>query len=206
MWRKIFLFILFIFIILILIPLFLIKGVIPGKKEQHLVLNIYDHRRDKIIRMELEDYIRGVLAAEMPALYHQEALKAQAVAARTYALKQLPGYGGSGSRKYKGADLSTDFTDCQAYLSEAGMKERWGFYSFYYWSRINRAVEDTKGQVLLYNNKLIDAVYHANSGGITENAVYVWGKEVPYLQSVESPYDKDKERNYHSVFLLKRVN
>ena len=205
MWRKIILFILCIFIILILIPLFLIKGVIPGRKEQVLLLNIYDHKRDEIITIELEDYLRGVLAAEMPALYHQEALKAQAVAARTYALKQIPKFGGQGSRKYTGADLSTDFADCQAYLSESEMKERWGFLAFfYYWSRINRAVEDTRGQVLLYNNQLIDAVYHANSGGLTENAVYVWGKEVPYLQSVESPYDKEKETSYQSVFSIKR--
>lgn len=151
--------------------------------------------------MELDDYLRGVLAAEMPALYHQEALKAQAVAARTYTLKQLPRYGGSGSQKYKGADVSTDFADCQAFLSENEMREKWGFVSFfYYWARINRAVEETRGQILLYNGKIIDAVYHANSGGMTEDARYVWGSDTAYLKSIESPFDVENEKSFKSTF------
>ncbi len=151
--------------------------------------------------MELDDYLRGVLAAEMPALYHQEALKAQAVAARTYTLKQLPRYGGAGSQKYKGADLSTDFTDCQAFLSEKEMKEKWGFVAFfYYWARVNRAVEETRGQILLYDGKMIDAVYHANSGGITEDALYVWGRDTTYLKSIKSPYDSENDKSFKSTF------
>lgn len=203
MWREVLVFFLFIFIILILLPV-LLAGDIFRQAEQKrgvLLLKVYDHQRGELVKMELEEYLRGVLAAEMPASYHMEALKAQAVAARTYTLKQLPRYGGPGSRKYPGADLSTDYTDCQAFLTEAGMKEKWGFLSFfYYWYRINKAVESTEGQVMLYDGKLIDAVYHANAGGKTEDALYVWGWSFPYLRSVESPHDREKERNYLSTY------
>ena len=200
MWPKALIFFIFIFLILILLPVLLV-GDFFRQEEQALVLKVYDHYRGQIVNMELEEYLRGVLAAEMPALYHMEALKAQAVAARTYALKQLPRYGGQGSRKYPGAELSTDYTDCQAYLSEAGMKEKWGFFSYFYnWYRINKAVEATKGEVMLYNGNLIDAVYHANAGGRTEAAVYVWGWDLPYLKSIESPHDQENTRAYYSSY------
>lgn len=203
MWRKALVFFLFIFIILILIPVFLVGNIF--RREDHqgevLLLKIYDHYRGEMVTMELEEYLRGVLAAEMPALYHMEALKAQAVAARTYALKQLPRYGGPGSRKYPGAELSTDYTDCQDFLTEARMKEKWGFVSYFYnWYRINKAVESTERQVMLYNGQLIDAVYHANAGGQTEDSVYVWGWELPYLRSTESPHDQENERSYLSKY------
>lgn len=199
MWRKVLILSLFVFIILILLPA-LLTGVLFQRGEQKrevLLLKLYDHQRGEIMNIELEEYLRGVVAAEMPALYHMEALKAQAVVARTYTLKQLPRYGGPGSRKYPGADLSTDYTECQAFLTEAGMKEKWGsLFYFYYWYRINKAVESTRGQVMLYDGKLVDAVYHANAGGKTEDSLYVWGWDIPYLRSVESPYDREKERNY----------
>ncbi|MFW5986551.1 MAG: SpoIID/LytB domain-containing protein, partial [Halanaerobiales bacterium] len=183
MRRKIGIYLLIIFIILILVPLLLVKE----QDDEKIVLRVYNHQLDKIVEMELNQYLRGVLAAEMPARYHPEALKAQAVAARTYTLKQLPRYGGSRNSAYKGADVSTDYRECQAYFSEREMKDRWGFIPFfYYWSRINTAVEETAKQVLVYDGKLIDAVYHANSGGRTENAEYVWGRNTPYLKSVES--------------------
>lgn len=200
LWGKTALFLLLIFLILILIPVLLVNGLFWQNDSQELLLKVYNHNTNKMVTMELEEYLRGVLAAEMPAIYHMEALKAQAVAARTYTLKQLPRFGGLGSQKYQGADLSTDFTDCQAYLSETEMKDKWGFISFfYYWARINRAVEETKGQVLLYNGQFIDAVYHANSGGMTEDAEYVWGWDTPYLKSIESPYDSENEKSYKSV-------
>ncbi|MFW6016324.1 MAG: SpoIID/LytB domain-containing protein, partial [bacterium] len=142
-------------------------------------------------------YLKGVVAAEMPARYHMEALKAQAVAARTYTLKQLPAYGGRGSKNHPEADISTDFRYNQAWLSEEEMKEKWGFLSFFYfWLRISRSVEETAGRVIVYENKIIDAVYHSNSGGRTEDASSVWGEKIPYLISVDSPYDKENERNY----------
>lgn len=201
LWKKTTIYLLFVFIILIIIPLLLVRGLFWQKDDNQIILQVYNHRQKKIIKMELGKYLRGVLAAEMPAVYHPEALKAQAVAARTYTLKQLPQYGGDGSQKYKGADISTDHLDSQAYFSEKEMKKRWGFISFfYYWARINKAVEETGNEVLLYNGKLIDAVYHANSGGKTEDAKYVWGTSTPYLKSVDSPYDKLQDKNYKASF------
>lgn len=202
MWGKTAYLLLFIFVILIVLPVVLIKGILWKEKEAAIILKVYHHHQDKIVLLELEDYLRGVVAAEMPAKYHPQALKAQAVAARTYTLQKLPAYGGTGSQAYPGADLSTDFRYCQAWLSQKEMKARWGFVAFfYYWARINNAVEETKGEVLSYQGDLIEAVYHANSGGYTENARDVWGGEKPYLISVESPYDQES-KNYQSTFYI----
>ncbi|MFP4016536.1 MAG: stage II sporulation protein D, partial [Halanaerobiales bacterium] len=202
MWGKTWLLLLIIFIVIIIVPIFFVQEFFWGNNSE-TILKVYNHKTKSMEQIELEEYIRGVLAAEMPALYHHESLKAQAVAARTYTLKQLPEFGGTGSRKYAGADVSTDYTDCQAYLTENEMKEKWGFISyFYYWFRINNAVEETRGEVLLYNNRLIDAVYHANSGGKTEAAEYVWGNNVSYLKSITSPYDKDGHKNYSQIIVF----
>jgi stage II sporulation protein D len=191
LFGKSFYFISFIFLIIIILPLILIKGFFffNGNEadESPLIVNVYNHRENKIISMELSAYLKGVLAAEMPAVYNIEALKAQAVTARTYTLKHID-------------KLSTDYHYSQAWYSEEDMKGKWGFILFfYYWSRISNAVEGTKGEILVYNGELIDAVYHANSGGLTEDAKNVWGKEVPYLKSVPSIYDIEKENNYESI-------
>lgn len=200
--KKIYLsFILIIFLIIIVLPVLIIQGNLwPGKKS-NVILKVYNHREQKVVKMELNEYLRGVLAGEMPALYHLEALKAQAVAARTYTLKQLPAYGGPGCKEYPGADISTDYRYSQAWLSEDDMKKKWGFLSFfYYWAKINRAVEETRDEIMVYNGEIIDAVYHANSGGRTEDAVSVWGRLTPYLKSVDSPYDSEKENSYYNEY------
>lgn len=190
-----------IFIILIIIPVLLLHGVFWGQESSDIVLKVYKHQSNQVEKMFLDEYLRGVLAAEMPALYHMEALKAQAVAARTYTIKQLPAYGGTGCRENPSADISTDYRSNQAWLSEDEMKEKWGFISYFYnWARINRAIEQTEGEVLVYNKKVIDAVYHANSGGQTEEASFVWGGMHPYLQSVSSPYDQKRSANYLNTF------
>lgn len=193
--------IIFIFVILIILPVILVKGFFfffPEEKGEVIILSVYKHKQDKIVKMELSDYLMGVVAAEMPASYSIEALKAQAVAARTYTLKKLPAYGGQGSSEHPGADICTDYHHSQAWLSEKEMKNKWGFLSFfYYWARITEAVEETRDQILIYENKIIDAVYHSNSGGQTEAAKYVWGREVSYLRSIESIYDKEHKDNFH---------
>jgi len=189
---------LIVFLIIIIIPLFIIKGFFY-EKETPIVVKVYKHKQDKIVSMELDKYLQGVVAAEMPAAYNVEALKAQSVASRTYTLKKLPQFGGNGCRQ-SGADISTDYRYDQAWYSEKEMKKKWGFLSFfYYWARISRAVEDTSGQVLIYNNELIDSVYHSNSGGKTEAAGVVWEKDVPYLSTVDSPYDKRHKKNYKHI-------
>ncbi len=192
---------------MIIIPLLIIKGFF-FEQETPIIIKVYKHKKDKIVPMELDKYLQGVVAAEMPAAYNIEALKAQSVASRTYTLKKLPSFGGDGC-KQAGADISTDYRYHQAWYSEKDMKEKWGFLSyFYYWARINRALEETRGQILIYDDKLIDSVYHSNSGGKTENAGAVWKKNVPYLCSVDSPYDESHKKNYKHInkFSLKKIN
>jgi len=137
--------------------------------------------------MDIEEYIKGVVAAEMPASFAFEALKAQAVAARTFTInaiikgKSVPGH--------PEAVVSTDPSVSQAWVSEASLRRRYNFLEFYWrWRKINKAVDDTCGQVLTYEGEPILAVYHADSGGCTENSENYWSSAVPYLRSVEDPY------------------
>lgn len=140
-----------------------------------------------LTEMDLEEYIKGVVAAEMPAYFELEALKAQAVAARTYAVRKIRAYGGPGCTEHPGADICTDFRHGQAWISFADLKSKYGFFSnLRILAKIDRAVEETKGIVATYNGKPIDAIYHANSGGITEDSEKVWGNYIPYLRSIKT--------------------
>lgn len=171
------------------------------KEEDSLIIQVYDHRKNEVRPIELNEYLKGVIAAEMPANFHMEALKAQAVAARTYTLRQLSDYGGKGSSQHPDADISTDYNYNQAWITREEMREKWGFLPFFYlWLRVSNSVEETKNEIILYNNEPIDALYHSNSGGKTENAGDVWGEKTPYMVSVESPYDKEREKNYRHSF------
>ncbi len=130
--------------------------------------------------LPLAAYLTGVLFAEMPASFSEEALKAQAVAARTFTLKTL------GSDAH-GGGICTDSACCQAWMDEHTLRERFGAAYEQAASRVMQAIEETDGIVAVYDGTLIDAVYFSCSGGRTEDAAAVWGGEVPYLQSVESP-------------------
>ena len=145
---------------------------------------------DALKQMELEEYILGVVAAEMPASYELEALKAQAVAARTYTLRKKLG---GGCQKIEGAEICTDHTHCQAYCSEEQMKEKWAGDYEKYRAKIWQAVSETAGQVLVYDGQPISALYFSSSGGMTESSEHVFGGQVPYLQSVSSPGESDYE-------------
>ncbi|WP_192868243.1 stage II sporulation protein D [Calderihabitans maritimus] len=152
------------------------------------------HDSGKIVTMPLEKYLIGVVAAEMPARFEIEALKAQAVAARTYALKkiELRRRGAVTSSMHKDADLCTNPIHCQGWLSDKEMKDKWGLWRYLYYRRkIARAVEATKGIVITYKGRLIDPVYHSTSGGRTENSEEVWKFKIPYLRSVVCKWDKD---------------
>ena len=127
--------------------------------------------------MTLHDYLVGVLMGEMPASYQLEALKAQAVAARTYTLHRLEG----------GGSLSDDPGVCQAFIALDRAPEKLGENWESLLDKLHQAVEETDGQVLTYNGALISATYFSGSGGKTESAQAVWGSEVPYLVSVDSP-------------------
>lgn len=131
-----------------------------------------------------EDYIVGVVAAEMPALYHEEALKAQAVAAYTYACIRKT------ENSQKSYDITTDPTTDQAFLTESELQDKWGDKAEEYIAKIKSCVKEVAGLMITHNGTPIVAVYHAISSGTTENSQDVWGKELPYLKSVASEGDK----------------
>lgn len=149
-------------------------------------ITLYDAKKNKNVTLTLEEYLFGVVASEMPASFSVEALKAQAVSARTYAAKRLKEYGGKPCGRH-GADLCSDSGCCQAWRSRETLMEQWGENADFYAEKIEQAIEDTAGLVALYGGKPIDALYHSASGGQTESAEDVFGGDVPYLVSVSSP-------------------
>ena len=162
---------------------------------EDILIRVYLHEQDRIVEMGLEEYVKGVVAAEMPAEFDLEALKAQAVAARTYAVKQMALFGGSGLADKPGADVSTDHRQNQAWLSSLQLRDRWGPFNFdRYWAKIGRAVEETRGLIVTHNGEPINAVFHSTSGERTASAKEVWGYEFPYLQSVVCIWDKKSPR------------
>lgn len=136
------------------------------------------YRKNNTLTIELEEYIVGVVGAEMPASFNKEALKAQAVLARTYALKSI-----------KNNTRLTDSSSTQNYKSVDELKNMWNTSFNKYYQKIVSAVNETNKMVLTYKGDLIEAVYHSTSNGKTEDAVNVWGNSFPYLVSVESNYD-----------------
>ena len=162
-------------------------------KEEVIDNNIYVNVRrnnGNIEKYELEEYIIGVVGAEMPASFNKEALKAQSVVARTYALKSIK----------NNKQLTTD-NSTQNFKDNNELKKMWGSSYNTYYNKIKSAVLETKGLYLSYNNDYVDAVYHSTSNGNTEDAVYVWGNSVPYLKSVSSEYD-NTNKNYNSTITL----
>ncbi|MGM9594340.1 MAG: stage II sporulation protein D [Candidatus Onthomonas sp.] len=149
--------------------------------------------------MELEDYLWGVLAAEMPASFQDEALKAQAVAARTYTLYHLA----HPKEAHPDADVCTDYSCCQAWISREDRLAQWPEEDQQtYADRITAALEATQDQVLTWEGEPILAVFHASSAGKTRSAQAVWGRSVPYLVSVDSPEGEEDAPNYYSVVSL----
>lgn len=145
---------------------------------------------DTLEEMNLEEYILRVVSAEMPATYDLEALKAQAVAARTYTLRKKLG---GGCQKIAGAEICSDHTHCQAYCSPEQMKEKWGKDYDKYHDKMQQAVSETAGQVLVYDGQPISALYFSSSGGRTEDSQHVFGGNIPYLKSVASPGESEYE-------------
>ena len=134
--------------------------------------------------LTMHDYLTGVLAAEMPASFETEALRAQAVAARTYTLYKMlveP------SANHPQADVCDDITCCKAFSSEEAQREKWGDEYEKYAAVMENAVSSTDGICLLYDNEPALAVFHSSSAGMTEASENVWGGSLPYLHSVESP-------------------
>ena len=146
---------------------------------------------DKVVEMDFSTYLKGVVAAEMPASFHTEALRAQAVAARSYTLRKMADYKRDGNPNvHKGADTCTDPNHCKAWISDTELHARWGTDYDANMQKIAASVEDTAGIVMTYEGALVNAVFHSTSSGQTENAKDVWGGDVPYLVSVVSYGDE----------------
>lgn len=145
-------------------------------------ITVYDHINKKNYSMNFEDYIVGVVCAEMPASFSVEAIKAQSVAARTYALcKSMD------NSSHNGADVCTDFSHCQAFATNEELKEKWGRTYYSNFKKIHKAVYDTAGLYLIYDSAPAMTVFHSCSNGITEKASDVWSSNIPYLTNVKSP-------------------
>ena len=168
-----------------------------GQMDGETTLEVWDG--EKNVTMTMAEYLPGVVRGEMPAAFEMEALKAQAVAERTYAC-----YRKNQQRKavHPDADVCLDSTCCAAYLSEEAAKEKWGGDFDEYEARIRQAVKETDGQVVLYDDQPIMAVFHSSSAGHTAGSGDVWTGEVPYLVSVTTPEGGEDVPNYYSVVSL----
>ena len=136
----------------------------------------------EIEELDMNEYLYGVVSAEMPASYGKEALKAQAIVARTYTIYKI----NNNDKKHGEADICDNSACCQAWISKEDRLQKWNEQSRNeYWAKIVEAVDSTKGKIITYNEKPINAFFHANSGGATEAPVNVWGgSNYPYLQTV----------------------
>lgn len=193
----------------ILVQVYKNKNIIVEKKEPKTTKNIefknqekikiYNTKTKKAEEVEFEEYILGVVASEMPAAFHEEALKAQSVAARTYALSRIEKFK-DGHPDHKDAPLCTD-VHCQAWNSKEELLalhgQKW-FDDYSY--KLSSAVKDTEGEVLTYEGSLVsEPLFHSTSGGKTEDSEAVFAAVHPYLKSVESPLEEDAPKYKESI-------
>lgn len=145
-------------------------------------ISLLHKKTGEVEQVKLDEYLCNVVSAEMPATFEQEALKAQAIVARTYTIYKIL------NKKHDNADICDDSTCCQAWISKDDRLAKWEENQRESnWQKICSAVNETSGKIITYENKPIDAFFHSNSGGITEVPVNVWGgTDYPYLQSVET--------------------
>ncbi len=173
------------FCILLIISLFLL---IPVRKREQPppaiteYITLLHHESGKVSKIAIDEYVLKCLAKEMPASFETEALKAQAVAIRTNALYLEQ------NRKHDNATVCTDFGCCAAFLDDLTALSEENI------SKLKGAVSSTTGQILLYENKPINAVFHAISAGKTANSEDIWNKKVPYLRSADSSLDKNVKK------------
>ena len=144
---------------------------------------------DTVVTLPQREFLIRTLAMEMPALYHEEALKAQAVAAYTYYTRRREQQAANPDPALQGADFVTPHSSFPQEYTEEKLRQRWGENYDAYYPKLCAAVDAVAGQVITYNGALIDACFHAVSNGATEDAATVWGASVPYLQTVVSAGD-----------------
>ena len=157
--------------------------------------NIKLMTNNTVKEIDFEEYIKGVVSAEMPANFESEALKAQAICARTYTINKIMN---SNKEVHNGADICDNSAHCQAYCNKEDSFKKWDKASAKKnWDKISRAVEDTEGKIITYQGHVISALFHSSSGGRTEDVKEVWGgTQYPYLVSVDSEGEEEIMPNF----------
>lgn len=197
MKKSIFVYLLFLIAVYAIPAVFVLSSTVVSGNEPPAInnpspsktVNVYFKNEDVVKNVSLEEYLVGVIAAEMPADFPMEALKAQAVASRSYILDKMVS-GGNKIDGHKGADVCTDSAHCKAWISKEDRFKRWAQEDCEKnWDKISVAVSETSGEYMTYNGEPITAVFYAISAGTTERAEDVWGSDVPYLQNADSSMD-----------------
>ncbi len=197
---------------LLLLPCFLVsvypksdneEKELPKKVKYDQMIAVFRTESGQTEHVSLEDYVAGVVAGEMPSSFEPEALKAQAVAARTYAISKIQRSGDSGFPSEHPMAALCDSTHCQVYRTKKellGLKsEEWMKTG---WPKIEDAVEKTSGELMYYQGKLVEQpLFHSSSGGKTENSEDVFVAAVPYLRSVSSPYEAEATHQNEKITL-----
>lgn len=186
-----------------------INNNIENNEQTQLISAEYDYKEYNTIKLlhvdtnevetiNLDEYLYSVVAAEMPASFENEALKAQAVVARTYTIYKIKNSAG----KHNEADICDKATCCQAWISKEDRLAKWETNKEEYWQKIANSVDSTKGKIIKYENEPINAFFHSNSGGTTEVPLNVWGGSgYPYLQVVQTS-GEDAYTQYNSEIEL----
>lgn len=169
--------------------------------KQYGEIKLLHTKTGEIQTVKIDEYLYSVVSAEMPATFEIEALKAQAIVARTYTIYKIQ----NNSNKHEGADICDDSTCCQAWISKEDRLAKWEESKREEnWNKIIQAVDNTKGKIITYEGKAINAFFHSNSGGKTETTANVWGGTgYPYLQSVETA-GEDGYSQYNSEVTLSK--
>lgn len=161
---------------------------------KQIYITVLDAKTGTVFTADLEEYLCGVVFAEMPSSFEIEALKAQAVAARSFCVYKMLYPSDNARELHKGADICGDYKHCKDYISYESACEKYGEdYIAPVWEKIKKAVSETEGEIIVYETEPAIAVFHAMSGRETESAANVWGAPIPYLLSVPS-----EEENYKS--------
>ena len=160
--------------------------------KNYAIIKLYHTKTGDIENIPIDEYLYGVVSAEMPADFEIEALKAQAIVARTYTLYQII----NSKFKHGEANLCDDYICCQAWISKVERLSKWREdEAKENWNKIVNAVDSTQGEIITYEGEPIDAFFHSNSGGITEMASNVWGgQNFPYLKCVETSGENEYEQ------------
>lgn len=182
----------YLFLVIILTPLAILsKPQTKSNLEKENNIMVQLQINDELLTLPLEDYVIGVVAQEMPASFYDEAIKAQAVAARTFALYNL-----------QNNDYLT--TGMQAYISVEQMQEKWKEEFDYYYNKIKNLVLETRDLVLTYNGDLIKSYYYAMSNGMTEDSLVVFNEDLPYIKEVSSSYDNESLNKFNYELVLSK--